>query len=41
MSLFEKLKGELVDIVEYPDPPSGSLVYRFPAMRTRSNTAQN
>jgi membrane protease subunit (stomatin/prohibitin family) len=29
MSLFSKLAGELVDIVEYPDPPPGSLVYRF------------
>ena len=29
MSFFDKLKGELVDIVEYPDPPAGSLVYRF------------
>jgi membrane protease subunit (stomatin/prohibitin family) len=30
MSLLSKLTGELVDIVECPDPPSGSLVYRFP-----------
>ncbi len=30
MSLLSKLVGELVDIVEYPDAPPGSLVYRFP-----------
>jgi membrane protease subunit (stomatin/prohibitin family) len=30
MSLFGKLMGELVDVVEYPDAPRDSLVYRFP-----------
>lgn len=30
MSFFDKLVGELVDIVEVPDAPRDSLVYRFP-----------
>ncbi len=30
MSLWSKLSGELVDIVEFPDAPADSLVYRFP-----------
>jgi membrane protease subunit (stomatin/prohibitin family) len=29
MSLLSKLMGELVDVVEYPDAPRESLVYRF------------
>jgi membrane protease subunit (stomatin/prohibitin family) len=30
MFLLNKLAGELVDIVEYPDAPRDTLVYRFP-----------
>jgi membrane protease subunit (stomatin/prohibitin family) len=30
MSFLNKLIGELVDVVEYPDAPRESLVYRFP-----------
>ena len=29
MGLFDKLKGELIDIVEWLDPSNDTLVFRF------------
>ncbi len=41
MSLWQKLTGELVDIIEWTQPPqSDILAYRFPALtKTKSRTA--
>jgi membrane protease subunit (stomatin/prohibitin family) len=30
MGLFDKLKGELIDVIEWTDDSRNTLVYRFP-----------
>ncbi len=30
MGLFDKLRGEFIDIIEWLDPTSDTMVYRFP-----------
>jgi len=41
MGLFDKLRNELIDIVEWIDDTRNTLVWRFPVIKTKSSRELN
>lgn len=41
MALWDKLVSELIDIIQWLDDSNDTLLYRFPAITTKSSTMPN
>ena len=41
MGLWDKIKGEFIDIIDWTDNTSDTIIYKFPRFKTKLKWARN